>query len=182
MMICWKAFEHASVTYDLSHVHPYLATFVQPAKGANPERAYEAQIIFSLHCFTRKAVAGDDLHGPLAYGDSRETRIFDFHRYDCSKQLRSIIDALPMSPCYHTDHGNFFTVRKINESTLVAETYEVYFAASRSTSKSTPLNLFVQSAYVRDREHTNRPVRKKISLFVILHNTLHKQPIKAPPK
>lgn len=175
----WRPFQHAGCTYDLSHLHPYTVAFVQPAKAALPARTYELQVIFSLHCFSRGARPGDDLEGPLAYADSRETRIFDIGRYDCSKQLRAIIGELPASPCYHTHHGNFFTVRTVNEETGAHESYEVYFEVSRG--KVPPLNLYVQSAYVRDRLHTNRPARKKISLFVILHNTLHGKPIKAPP-
>lgn len=178
-MILWKPFEHECESYDLSHLHPYMATFEQPAKGEQPARQYDVQVFFSLHCFTRGRGTGDDLQGPLAYSDSRETRIFDHARYECSKRLRTIIEELPKSPCYHTDHGNFFTVRALNEATGVEESYEVYFTASRSGTKPARVNLFVQSAYVRDRLHTNQPVRKKISFFVILHNTLNARPIKA---
>lgn len=181
-MIKWKAFEHESGTYDLSHVHPYLVTFEQPAQGERPPRQYEVQVIFSLHCFTRGAKPGDDLEGPLAYSTPRETRIFDFDRYEQSKQLASIIEALPKSHCFHTSRGNFFTVRLLNPSTAQEESYEVFFAASKSGEKPGRLNLFVQSAYVRDRRHQSQPRRKKISFFVILFNTLRDKPIKVPPK
>lgn len=179
-MINWKPFEHESGTYDLSHLHPYMATFEQPGKGAQPARLYEVQVIFGLHCFTRGIGPGDDLQGPLAYADTRETRIFDHGRYECSKRLQKIIEELPKSPCYHTGHGNFFTVRLLNERTGSEESYEVYFTASRSGTKPARVNLFVDSAYVRDREHTNKPMRKKISFFVILYNTLNAKPIKTP--
>lgn len=182
-MISWKPFlDPNGVTYELSHLHPYIARFEQPAKGQEPSKLYDVQVIFSLHCFTRGPAAGDDVKGAWAYSDSRETRIFDTARYECSKRLQTIIEELPRSPCYHTGHGNFFTVRVVNEITGIEDCYEVYFKASRSGTKPARINLFVESAYVRDRAHANRPIRKKISFFVILHNTLHSKGIKPPPQ
>jgi hypothetical protein len=179
-MIEWKAFVHDGVVYDLSHLHPFVHTFTQPAKAGISACTYPVQVIFSLHCFTHKASGVEDVAGPLAYADSRETRIFDFDRYAQSKLLRAIVAALPTSPCFHTNHGNFFTVKSLNPATGQEDTYEVYFTASRSSSKAVPLNLFVQSAYVRDRQHGNKPSRKKIGVFVILHNTLYGRSIKVP--
>ena len=180
-MIQWKNFVHDGQQYDLMHLHPFVRTFEQPAKGDKPARTYEVQVIFSLHCFTRGANDGDALQGHLAYADTRETRIFDFARYEQSQSLRDIIDGLPTAPCFHTDHGNFFTIKRVNPATGDAETYEVYFTASRSGAGGGRLNLFVQSDYVRDARHaTNKPSRKKIGFFVILHNILNGRPIKAP--
>lgn len=179
-MITWKPFAHEGASYDLSHLHPFVHTFEQSEQYGKPARSYSVQVIFSLHCFTRSADGMEDSKGPLGYADSRETRIFDFGRYAQSRQLPEIVRALPTSACYHTNHGNFFTVRLLNPATGQEDTYEVYFTASRSSSKAVPLNLFVQSAYVRDRLHANRPSRKKIGFFVILHNILNGRPIKVP--
>ena len=182
-MISWKPFKDVNgTTYELSHLHPYITTFEQPAKGQEPAKLYDVQVIFSLHCFTRGLAVGDDVNGVWAYSDSRETRIFDQSRYECSKRLQAIIKELPKSPCFHTGHGNFFTVRLLNEVSGIDECYEVYFKASRSGTKPARVNLFVESAYVRDRAHANRPAKKKISFFVILHNTLRGKEIKEPPQ
>lgn len=179
-MIQWRPYIYEGVVYDLSHLHPFVHTFEQAATGDKPACTYQVQVIFSLHCFTHAADGTEDVAGPLGYADSRETRIFDFARYEQSKLLRGIVAALPTSPCFHTNHGNFFTVKSVNPKTGQEETYEVYFTASRSGSKEVPLNLFVQSAYVRDRQHANKPSRKKIGVFVILHNTLNGKAIKVP--
>ncbi|OJZ06388.1 hypothetical protein [Variovorax sp. 67-131] len=180
-MSAWKPFTHEGTSYVLSHLHPFVHTFKQAEQVGKPERSYPVQVIFSLHCFTRGADGiEEDPKGPLGYADSREMRIFDFGRYAQSRQLPEIVRALPMSPCFHTNHGNFFTVRLVNAATGQGDTYEVYFTVSRSSSKVVPLNLFVQSAYVRDRLHANRPARKKIGFFVILHNILNGRPIKVP--
>lgn len=181
-MIQWEPFEHEGVKYDLTHLHPYVHQFEQAAKGEQPARQYAVQVFFSLHCFTRKAEDPAALRGALAYGDRRETRLFDFTRYACSMQLRDIVAALPQSPCFHTQHGNFFTLKVLNPQSGQPEDYEVYFTVSKSGSRPATLNLFVQSAYIRDRLHTNRPDRKKINFFVILHNVLHGRAVKVAPK
>ena len=180
-MIAWRPFVLEGKTYDLAHLHPQIITYVQPAKGGQPERKYEVQVIYSLHCFTRGLRPEEDMQEPMAYADSRETRLFDEQRYMCSQQLPALVKALPMATCYHTNHGNFFTIKMLNPGTGQAESYEVYFEASRSSVPGR-LNLFVQSAYTRDRAHPNRPKRKKINFFVILYNVLHGRAIKPPPE
>ena len=139
-MIEWTPFTYEGAGYDLSHLHPFVHTFQQAEQVGKPARSYPVQVIFGLHCFTRGAQGNEDLKGPLGYADSRETRIFDFGRYTLSRQLPEIVRALPTSPCYHTSHGNFFTVRLLNPATGQEDTYEMYFTASRSSSKAVPLD------------------------------------------
>lgn len=180
-MICWAPFVHESTDYDLSHLHPLEHSFEQAAQGSKPGRSYQVQVIFSLHCFTRMAGKNDNPMGPLGYADSRETRIFDFGRYEKSKQLPGIVRSLPELPCFHTGRRNFFTERRFNAITGQEEDYEIFFTVSRSSSKAVPLNLFVQSAYVRDSEHPNKPSRKKIGFFTLLHNVMQGKVVKVPP-
>ena len=125
-MISWKPFVHDGTTYDLTHLHPFVQTFEQAAQGEKAARSYQVQVIFSLHCFTHDAVGAEVLKGPLGYADSRETRIFDFIRYEQSRQLPEIVRALPALPCFHTGHGSFFTMKGLNPATGQEETYEVY--------------------------------------------------------
>jgi hypothetical protein len=179
-MIRWRPFTYEGVVYELSHLHPFIHTFEQSGKGDKHACTYPVQVIFSLHCFTHAASGSENVAGSLGYADSRETRIFDFARYEQSKLLPDIVAALPTSPCFHTHHGNFFTAKGLNPANGKEETYEVYFTVSRAGSKMVPLNLFVQSAYVRDRQHANKPTRKKIGIFVILRNTLNGKPCKVP--
>ena len=180
-MIAWRPFVLEGKTYDLAHLHPQMITYVQSAKGAHPERTYEVQVIYSLHCFTRGFKPGEGGQEAMAYSDSRETRCFDELRYLCSHQLPALVQDLPSMACHHTGHGNFFTIKMMNPGTGQSDTYEVYFEVSRSSVPGR-LNLFVQSAYIRDRVHSNRPKRKRINFFVVLYNTLHGRAIKPPPQ
>jgi hypothetical protein len=68
----------------------------------------------------------------------------------------------------HTGHGNFFTVELIEEDGQSAD-YDIFFTVSRSSTKGR-LNLYVQSAFIRDREKL--PAGKRIRFEIILYNVL----------
>lgn len=178
-MIYWKAFEFEGVVYDLTHLHPRRITFIQEAKNNKPERLYEVDVIFSLHCFTRGKKTSEDENKALLYRDSRESRIFDFRRYALSKKLPEIVSELLFRKCHHSGKGNFFVVEILTEAGERLN-YEIYFEASRSSKKGV-INLFVQSAYVRDEAHrANMPRKKTIAFAVILFNILNDKPIRIP--
>jgi len=175
----WRAFRHGQETYDLCHLDPKTITYVQEAKGNKPERTYTVEVIFSLHCFTRGLKAGEGCDPALYYSDDRETRVFDFQRYQLSKRLPALVEGLSKRKCYHSGKGNFFTVELVDEQARSRVEYEIYFTASRASKKGI-VNLYVQSAYVRDREHQNRPHRKPIGFHIILYNVLNGIEIKVP--
>ncbi len=137
-------------------------------------RSYEVDIIYSMHCFTRGRRDGD---ANLLYSDRRETRVFDFRRYQLSLQLPQIVENLMGRRCYHAGRQNFFTVEMLDDELKRIE-YEIYFTASRASSGR--LKLFVQSAYVRDKAHANKPQRKPIGFHVILFNTQNNKSIVVP--
>ena len=115
----------------------------------------------------------------LHYGDSRETRIFCFDRYNLSGKLPDIAKSLSNRPCFHAGRGNFFVTELMDVNGGRNENYEVYFRVSRDNRGL--LRLFVQTAYVRDRNRGSaQPKRKKINFFVIAHNTRAGKKIKAP--
>jgi hypothetical protein len=175
----WKPFQFCGNVYDLAHLHPRFLTYEQPANGDVPARVYRVDVIFGLHCFTRARGQNVPHENALLYGDDRETRVFDFVRYELSKRLPEIIEGLAQRKCYHTGKGNFFSVEIVREDGQVVE-YDIFFAASRSSTKG-KINLFVQSAYVRDADYaSNRPHRKPVGFYVILFNTLNNRPIKTP--
>jgi hypothetical protein len=98
-------------------------------------------------------------------------------RNQLSLQLPQIVETLMERKCYHSGRGNFFTVEMLDDERKPLQ-YEIYFAASRASRGR--LNLFVQSAYVRDKAHSNKPRRKPIRFHVILFNTQNSLPITVP--
>jgi len=183
----WRDFTCDGTRYELGHVHPRTCEYTQPAKGENPARAYTVEVTFSHHCFTR-GLKQDQVPDPaMVYTDARgDERIFDFDRYTLSTNLPAIVARLDQCKCYHTGHGNYFSIQLVDASGATVE-YDVFFTVSRSSQKGV-LNVFVQSAYVRDAEHMNRPRPnasrrpnlKPIGFHVILFNTLMGKAIKMP--
>ena len=174
-MLFWRPFFHRGVSYDLSHLHPSFIKFIQPGNANQPERLYKVNVSYSVHCFSRK---DDSAEPSLSYSDIRETRTFDFVRYELSKRLPEIIGGLHTRKCLHSGKGNFFVIETIAPDGDSRD-YEVYFKVSKAETAGI-INLYVQSAYIRDIHHKNRPINKKIGFFVILHNKLVGKEIKIP--
>ncbi len=175
----WQPFIFQGQEYDLSHVHPFDWEYTAPAKDKRPERTYNLMVQFSLHTFTRSIELGETVDPAIIYPDDKEKRAFDFLRYALSKQIPDIIHGLGERVCYHTHHGTFFTIEVMTPEGGASE-YEVYFKLSRANRKGGWLNLYVQSAYVRDTSHaTTQPKKRKIGFQVIAYNILHGKEIKA---
>ncbi len=163
--------------YDLSHAHPFEWEYTAPASDRRPERTYQIHATFSMHTFSRGIKNGRRPEEGLIYRDSREAREFDFERYELSRRLPEIVRALGTRPCYHTHHGNFFTI-ELNDPDRKRQDYEIYFKASRASRKGW-LNLYVQSAYVRDSAHgTAQPKKRRIRFQVIAYNVMHDKKIR----
>ncbi len=179
-MIKWRPFFYKDKTYDLSHLHPFEMTLLQSASNDKPAREYQFVVSFGLHSFTRKVIDSEKNDPALHYKDSRETRVFCFHRYEHSKYLPTIIKTVEKRKCYHTGHSNYFIIELITQEKNIVE-YEVYFAVSKSGQQKGKLNLFIQSAYTRDEIHKRgQPKKKPIRFQIIAFNTLIGKPIKAP--
>jgi len=177
-MIQWKPFIFQGQVHDLSHLHPKMVDYSHKSKNSEQIYHCSVQVIYGLHCFTRGKKAEETIDQALCYKDKREVRIFDFTRYELSKQLPEIIAKLLKSHCYHTGKGNFCVV-EIMQSDGKTQEYEVYFQPSRSSKDV--LTLYIQSAYMRDGKYSQiRPKRKKIDFHVVLLNTLTRKPIKMP--
>lgn len=173
----WRPFTHQDVTYDLSHLDPFEWRYTAKASGKRPERTYKFHVTFSMHCFTRNPKDGEQITTDSWYEGPKEKRVFCFDRYELSHQLPEIIKSTGNRVCWHTHHGNFFTVELTTKEGEEVE-YEVYFDVTRATRRGW-LHLIVQSAYVRTEEYkSTRPRKRKIRLDVIAYNRQQGKPIK----
>lgn len=173
----WKDFQLGDELCSLVHLHPFAFEVVVPAAKDKPERRYVLNVIFSLHCFTRGCREGEDIAPNLAYGDNRETRIFDVERYRLSRQLPDIVRGLAERKCYHDKHGNFY-VFESQDADGVKKYYSVFFSLSKA-GKKTGLNLFITTAHLRD-EPPYAKDKKPIRFRVILHNISTGKPVNRP--
>ena len=172
----WRAFVYDQKSYDLSHLNRREVMYGPPAKDGRTPLRYKTEIIFSMHCFTRGLKPGESPDPALLYEDSRERRVFDFHRYELSHHLPEIMECLLEHKCFHTGAGNFFTIR-IFDSCGASVEYEIFFKTYKAAKKGL-ITIFVESAYVRDWAHSTRPHAKAIAFKVILFNTLNNRPIR----
>lgn len=175
----WKPFRLGDKVYDLTHLHPFQFEYLVLADAKNSERRYLIDAHFGLHCFTHKPEPGRTHVAELSYSDSREMRIFCPHRYEWSKKLPDIIRGIGDRKCFHTHHGNFFTIELVDHEGQRVE-YTVYFTLTKPKKKA--LTLFVQSAYMPDgapkpQTRNHRPIK----FMILAHNIANGKLIKPPP-
>lgn len=174
----WKAFRHEEQVYDLGHLNEFAYDLVVPAKDDKPAQTYRLNVMFSIHCFTRGPKKDESVPVALAYSDSRETRIFDFERYEQSKALRGIIETLNERKCFHDRHGSFY-VFEMQDAEGRKTYYSVFFSVSKSGQKA-GLNLYVTSAHTRP-ESPYATNLKPIRFSVIVHNVWTGKGVKPAP-
>lgn len=175
----WNDFAYSGTVYDLTHLHPFEHHYEHTPTGGEVQ-VFKCHVIFSMHCFTRDLEDGDNYTADLIYPYDKDHRLFDFARYELSKQLPDIIRSLNQRPCWHTHHGTFFTI-EITDQDNQKKDYEVYFSVTRASRGKGWLNLYVHSAYMRDEAHRgSQPRKRKIGFNVIAHNTQTGKRIKPP--
>jgi hypothetical protein len=174
----WKPFTHLEKTYPLNHLHPFSFDMILAAEKLKPERRYLINVEFSLHCFSRGAAKDEKIPTDLAYSDTRETRIFDFTRYQKSHDLPNLVRGLTEKRCYHDAYGNFYVFEIVGLDGLKSY-YSVFFTLSKAGRKA-GLNLFISSAHFRDEQPYSNNL-KPIKFRVIVHNTWIKKGIIPAP-
>lgn len=173
--IAWNPHQAGEAPYDLGHLHPHQFEHVVAAKGQNPERRFQLQVSYGLHCFTRKPHDGEQVPPSAWYADNRERRVFCPERWELSKQLPEIISTLGKRNCLHTQGEEFVTL-KVTWWGREFD-YAVFFTVSKARKSRADLNLFVNSAHER---HNALKHKKPIRFSIILMNTMKGKPIKPP--
>ena len=173
----WIEFKHDETTYDLTHLHPCTLVYERPAENDKAAEIYNVDVIFTLHCFSRELKPGEGCDNSLMYSDGYESRVFDFRRYELSKRLPEIIQALPDRKPYHNNNRrNFFTIEVVTENGASVE-YDIFFKVKKKAKGR--LEMIVETAFVRDPDYdSTRPAGKPIRFWIILHNTLNNKKIR----
>ncbi|WP_439327424.1 hypothetical protein [Lonepinella sp. BR2357] len=173
--------------YDLSHLDVFYHTFIQNETKTSNQKTYRCLIEFSHHCFTKspnihKGETLNDYDTMLHYKTEKETRIFDYDRYELSKKLPEILKNMDKQKCFFTSADDKFLTISIQRLDGTFIDYEIYFSLKRS--KKCDVHIFINSAYAKDvnYKHKERKQirRKPISFFVLLKNTLENKKIKRP--
>jgi hypothetical protein len=164
--------------YPLHHLHPVRTLFMLEARGKYPERTLELYFGFSLHTFTRKVMADDDPADN--YSDDRETRAFDYCRYQLSFKLPGIARGLGSRTCYFARSAgglvNYVTI-ELEDNTR----YAAFFNLKKWQERGPNAVLIVfESAYALEMGKSN-PGHGSISVKALLGHTIRGTRPKPPP-
>lgn len=172
----WLPFNHGGIAYDLSHLYPCTLEYRRPSEGDKAAEVYKVEVTYTLHCFTRELKPEETYDSNLICSDGYESRVFDFRRYELSKLLPAIIQALPDRKPYHNkNRRNFFTVELVTENASTVE-YDIFFKVKKKAKGR--LEMIIETAFVRDPGYeSTRPDGKPIRFWIILHNTLNNKKI-----
>jgi hypothetical protein len=90
----WRNFLLHGKMYDLSHLNAHWVDYVDTRDEEKPI-TYKFLITYGFHCFTKEleGVSKEEAQ-LLMYRSPRESRPFNFERYELSKQLPCIINSL----------------------------------------------------------------------------------------
>ena len=128
------------VIYDLSHLDQFLLSL------EIDKSTYAVEIAFSSHCFTEKL---QPHHTPdLRYSHDGEHRTFNVARYELSKSLRGMFQALGNRTVYRSERRDYFVFRDVDISSEKIP-YITFFNVIRSTKKGVNVRLIVTSAYLK---------------------------------
>jgi hypothetical protein len=171
----WRSFTLDGRIYDLSHLNAQWVEYTDTRDEERPT-TYRFIVTYGLHCFTKDLEElSTEESKSLMYKAPRESRPFNFERYELSKQLPSIINSLGNKETLvcHAGYGKFATV-KILDSNGREVNYFVPFAVFKESKK---LRLHVQSAYPR---YEGIGKVQKVGFFVIAKNLLHNKKLPKP--
>jgi len=172
----WRNFQLGEEIYDLSHLNAHSVEYVD-TRNSEQIITYRFLVTYSCHCFTKDEPSlNEDEREQLMYHAPKESRPFNFERYELSKKLPQIINSLaqPHILIRHAGHGRFATV-KISDRMGNEVEYYVFFTVFKEKNK---LRIHVVSAYLTP---DGLGKVKKIGFFTIAHNVLHNKPCKIPP-
>jgi hypothetical protein len=137
----WRKKTIRGVTYDLSHLNPFLLDVLPGDKKA---KAYKVAVSFDLHTFTRERLPADT--PDLFMGQNGDPRSFCFQRYDCSQYLPDLIRRAAAGKVYFTYDRKFLTMDNIPS---VSGEYAAIFRLEQAVSAGIDVRMFVISAHER---------------------------------
>jgi hypothetical protein len=176
-VVSWRSFSLDEKVYDLSHLDAQWVDYLDNGNENKPIR-YKFVVTYGLHCFTKDLEEHSAEEARiLMYKGPKESRPFNFERYELSKQLPRIIKSLGGKDTLvcHAGYGKYAVVKLVDSNGRKVD-YYVPFAVFRESKK---FRLHVQSAYPV-YEGLGRV--QKVGFFVIANNLLLNKKLPQPSK
>lgn len=171
----WRNFVANGQTYDLSHLNAHWIEYLDD-RNTNKPITYRFIVTYGFHCFTKDSEnLTDEQSKLLMYRAPKESRPFNFERYQLSKQLPNIIEALdkPKTLVIHAGYGNYAAV-KVVDSNSVEVDYFVAFIVFREKKK---FRLHIMSAYPK---YNGIGKIQKVKFLTIARNLLKGKKLPTP--
>lgn len=157
--------------YDLSHLDAHIATYID-SRNSDRIEEYAFLVTYSCHCFAKEMNEDSDLN--LIYVACRESREFNFERYELSKGLRAIIETLPEQLVFHAGYSNYAVIKSKDMNGNPID----YFIVFKAFKEKKKFRLHVVSAY--PNEEIGKI--KKVKFLAIASNLAKGKPLPKPPK
>lgn len=151
--------EHLGKAYGLSHLAQTFSQFEWTDRGGG-KRFFSVRVRYSDHCIS-KLLVGKAPEGSRIFGLAPDQRIFCLDRYQWSLELPVIINDLiakPTTSLQLTPENNGYVFRLAMAHPLQkGEKYYCFVRAKKGDAENLgdgldPLDLYVESAYARDKE------------------------------
>jgi len=160
----WKNFEYEGKTYCLKHLSFHSVNFFDKKENKN----YVVYVTYSFHCFA-KNYSHIDLESEeskkLMYHTKKESRHFNFERYDLSFKIKDMINALNEYPKFYKGGYDKFLVCK-------DENGQNYIVCLKIFKENKKLRIHIESAYPENDLNKKNNFKEKISIFPILKKAL----------
>lgn len=159
------------IVWTFEHLEAFVMHMEVPCEPAPPV-VVDVVVLFSNHCFTREAKAGEVVDESRVVMDGRTRRVLDETRYALSRQyLPRLIRELPVRQIRVADPSrpNFVTLELPPAAPGAApQHYAVFFEVKKDQQRRHRMLLRVQSAYVLDRPARRLLQAEKMRFPVIL--------------
>lgn len=138
-----------------SHINiPHLDPFIfelSITTGGNASMSIKIKASFSNHCWTRSLAKNENREFQhLIFLDYRSRRTPDIDRYILSKNLYRAIEKIRVSKIYLTPQTERYMAIYDLDVNGDVKKYAIFFSLKRDRASGHDLDLFVNSAYIKD--------------------------------
>ncbi|AHF01404.1 stationary phase growth adaptation protein [Thiomicrospira aerophila AL3] len=171
----WKPFQYNGEVYHLDHLDAHFVEYKFDLD--DPQRHYKVIVTYSFHCFAKDYDHyTDDERQGLLYHAPKESRPFNFERYNYSKNMRKIIEELHQREDCIIGYAGYDNYAVFTYQTKSGEKHQYKIAFNVFTEKK-KLRMHISSAYLND--NLEDPKKMKVNFEAILKNVrLNKKPPK----
>lgn len=163
----------AGELWEFDHLQPFVMPVTVNLNSNDVE--LDVVVLFSNHCYTRKAEEGESLEDAMVVMDGKVKRILDRERYELSKKYMPTLAKELSNRTIRIASDvkqNFVTFELQGNDACDSRHYAMFFEVKRDRVRKRRLLLRVQSAYIIERPSARLLKAEKMRLHIILKQAL----------